>query len=471
MAEYVNPPLETDPTAIGDEQVAEVQARIPDWEASTADLATILIYASAVMHADTREVMSAVFSSIFRWYGAQLAGIPPIDDASASVASTWAAIDAQGYTIEAGTTVGIRAAGDELVLFDVEADVTIAPGDTATAAGEVLLTAQDGGSAGSGLGGPGVLAEVVDSLTWVDTVTLVGATSGGEDAETDEEYLNRLATELQLQSPRPILPRDFAVLYQRLAGVDRALAIDLYKPADQPNPGDPEDTNRPRSVTIVGIDEDGEPVSPTIRAAAVTMLEAMREATFEVWAMDPTYTTVDVDFAATAYPEWDAAQVEADAITAVQDYLSPASWGQPRFTDDRQWMVDDEVRIGELYQVLNAVDGLWRVDTLTFGARAQAVLDDTADTATLNAHGLVDGDRVAFRDLGTATGPVVDTLYHVVGSTANTFQVSLAAGGAPVDITADGTATFARMAADDITLAGVAPLTRAGSVTGAVVAP
>lgn len=366
MAEYVHPTIETDPTAIAEESTADLQTRIPDWEARPNDLATILLYVGAVMHAETRETSSTVFDAIFRWFGARLANLPPQDDVQASVTSTWTALDAAGYTIDAGTTVGIRAAGDELLLFDVAADVTLDPGELTTGVGEVLLIAQEGGTAADALGAPGDEAELIDALPWVDTVVLVTATNGGVDAETDPEYLNRLATELQLQSPRPILPRDFAVLYQRLPGVDRTLAIDLYKPADQPDPGDPEETNRPRSITVVGIDADGEPVAPATKAAALAMLQAMRETTFEVWAMDPTYTTFDVDFAATAYPGWDADQVQADAIAAVEAYLSPANWGQPQFTDDRQWLLDDSVRLGELFEVLNRVDGLWRVDTLTF---------------------------------------------------------------------------------------------------------
>lgn len=366
MAEYVHPTIETDPTAIAEEGVAGVQARIPEWEARPNDLATIVVYVVAVMIADAREVSSTVFDSIFRWFGTRLANLPPNDDVQASVTSTWTALDAAGYTIDAGTTVGVRAAGDELQLFDVSAEVVIPPGSMATAAGAVLLVAQEGGAIASGLGGAGAEAELIDALPWVDTVVLTGATDGGEDAETDAEYLNRLATELQLQSPRPILPRDFATLYRRLPGVDRALAIDLYKPADQPNPGDPEDTDRERSITVVGIDSDGDPVAPATKAAGLAMLQAMRETTFEVWAMDPTYTTFDVDFAATAYPDWDEAQVTADAIAAVTEYLSPANWGQPKFSDDRQWLLEDELRAGELYEVLNRVDGLWRVDGLTF---------------------------------------------------------------------------------------------------------
>lgn len=367
MADYVNPPIETDPSALADDSVAEVQARIPEWEAAPAGLATILLEAGAFMAAEGRDVASDVPRAAFRYLGARLHNLPPVEASPASVDSTWTAIDNAGYTIDAGTIVGVRATGDELVLFEVDADVVIPPGSVATAAGEVALVAQEASAEGNGLGGVGVAAELVDALVWVQSVVLTGVVAGGADAEDDDSYLNRLVDELQLQSPRPILPRDFALLAQRVGGVDRALAVDLYKPADQPSPGDPAETNRERSVTVYAVDADGEPVGPVTKAAVLALLSSMRETNFEVWADDPTYQEVAVDFAATAYPGWDTADVLARATAAVEDYLSPADWGVPPLSEDRQWLPEDRVRYLEVAEVLNRVDGLRRVDSLAIG--------------------------------------------------------------------------------------------------------
>lgn len=64
-----------------------------------------------------------------------------------------------------------------------------------------------------------------------------------------------------------------------------------------------------------------------------------------------------------------------------------------------------------------------------------ATSDVTADTLTFNNHGLADGTRVSFSSLGTTTGVSTNTIYYVVGSTANTFQVALTAGGAAINLT------------------------------------
>jgi hypothetical protein len=70
------------------------------------------------------------------------------------------------------------------------------------------------------------------------------------------------------------------------------------------------------------------------------------------------------------------------------------------------------------------------------------------DTITAPGHGLVDDDRVQL------SGPVGEalpagysdtTLYHVVGSDADTFQVALTQSGAAVDPQADGMVYFQKI--------------------------
>lgn len=68
---------------------------------------------------------------------------------------------------------------------------------------------------------------------------------------------------------------------------------------------------------------------------------------------------------------------------------------------------------------------------------------DTGDTVTLNAHGLVNGNIVSFPSITTTTGITINTPYYVVGSTTNTFQVSLTLGGSAISLTTDGTGTVA----------------------------
>jgi hypothetical protein len=81
----------------------------------------------------------------------------------------------------------------------------------------------------------------------------------------------------------------------------------------------------------------------------------------------------------------------------------------------------------------------------------------TTDTITSNGHGLVDNDRVfvwAVNGESLPTGLAASTLYHVISSASNTFQLSTSQGGAAVDITAVGELAFAKTVPETFASAG-----------------
>lgn len=398
MPEYVVAAIETDPAALAEDSFEHIAARVPGWEPNPASPETIVLEETAAMAAEVRDVASEVTEDVFRYFGATLAGVPPTVAQSATVTSTWTAPDAAGYTIGEGWLVGVRRSGDELVAFRVQSAVVIPPGQTSTAAGAVTLVSVEESAAANGLGGAGVLAELIESVPQKWVIALTGSTANGADDEDDLSYRNRLSSELALQSPRPILPADFAVLAKRVAEVDRSVAIDLYKPADQPLPGSPAETNRPRSVTVAVVKADGEPVSAGGKTAVRNLLQAMRETTFEVWVIDPSYTTVDVTFAAVAFPGWDTADVQARAIAALQAFLSPKDWGTLPYSDERVWLRETVVRYLEVAEALNRVEGLRYLSSLVIGPSGGPLAASDvalAGVAPLPRAGVVGGTVVA----------------------------------------------------------------------------
>lgn len=78
------------------------------------------------------------------------------------------------------------------------------------------------------------------------------------------------------------------------------------------------------------------------------------------------------------------------------------------------------------------------VSGLTRGTNYVAATDDTF---TLSAHGLSNGDTIVFSSLGDAvgTGLTINTIYYIISSAANTFEISTSSGGVKVDITTAGT--------------------------------
>src|SRR5688500_14860569 len=63
----------------------------------------------------------------------------------------------------------------------------------------------------------------------------------------------------------------------------------------------------------------------------------------------------------------------------------------------------------------------------------------STDTFTKTAHGLSNGDLVVLSSLTGGSGLVVGRPYFVIGTAANTFQLSLTSGGSAVDLGSDVT--------------------------------
>lgn len=548
MSNYIEIPIETDPEVLASEAFDLLQARFPGWVPNDGNIETVMVEANAKMTAEARDVVSAVPTDIFIYFG-KLVNILYQAATPATSTTDWTMINNAGYTIPENTQLGIRTAGDVLVPFLTSQEVVVAPGSTL--ADDVPIYAAVPGADSSGLTGP---VELIDTLDFVSSVVLNSITTGGQDAETDDEYINRLAQRLQLLAPRPILPRDFAIFAQDISGVDRAIGLDGYEllhnlltanqssletdatgwenqtnatvarstaqfshgaaslsitataaadalvritPALSCSPlqvitglasfranttgrtvsailrfysdtagttqtgsdivgsgadtnagftvvtvsgsapagavtmrlilkitapgagevhyadkmalrrgtstvwaigGTPELNNVERSVAVVVADINGEPVSPTIKTEVDDYLQANREVTAVVTVLDPSYTTIDVNFTVKAKAGTTSADVEAATETAVAAYLSPKNWGIPDpgsgDVSSPEWVNEPVIRYLELAQVLNEVGTVDYVSALTLrkGTDAFASADITmSGIAPLPRPGVITG--------------------------------------------------------------------------------
>jgi hypothetical protein len=75
-------------------------------------------------------------------------------------------------------------------------------------------------------------------------------------------------------------------------------------------------------------------------------------------------------------------------------------------------------------------------------AKTITAVDISTNTVTSNAHGYVNGTPIGISGTTIPTGLLANTTYYVVGATTNTFQFSLTAGGAAIDITTAGAGTI-----------------------------
>lgn len=346
-AGYITYPLEQDSEAMAEAAFQYISDRVAGWDQADGNLETILIEALSQQAADLAEVAATVPESVFKYFGESLLGLPQKEAVPASAHATWTMIDAAGYTVPAGTAVDQDGVGFETVNeFTVQA--------SSTSELLVVMQAVEEGAAGNGLVGD---ATPLDPLDFVAAVELTSVSSGGVEGESDEAYLDRLAELLQTLSPRPILPRDFALIAQSVAGVYRATAIDLLDPVTP-------DTNSLRSVTVAVVAEDGQPVGVGTKAAVDDLLQASREISFQVFVIDPTYTSINVDVGFTVVSGFGLADVAAAVADAVERYLSPSSWGLLQESLDVSWTNEKVVRYLEVASAVNAVAGVDYVEYL-----------------------------------------------------------------------------------------------------------
>lgn len=354
MSEFAELIVDNDPTAILEGMREDIRSRFEDWEPARGDLADWIMQTGARVNSITRQQFAAMGKEAFKKFGETIAEVPPILPAPATGTSTWTMIDDAGYSIPAGTLVTIAAAGDETRTFKVVAEVTVAPGDTATEAGEVVLQDTEAGEAGNNLTAD---PDLSSSLAFVDSIELVGETSAGVDAEDEDEYVNRLREELQLRSLSLNLSRDFVIDARAVAGIARALCIPGYD-------ADKEEEDVPLTFTVVPIDEDGIGSSEPVKEALAERQEAKLISGVNYFVGSPTYTEIDEEVQFKVAPGYDPEAVKAAVEARAAALLSPANAGQPTAGDassSSDWEPIAFVYVNEHISELDKVAGVDRI--------------------------------------------------------------------------------------------------------------
>ena len=345
---YVTYPVDRGPDQILDDIITRLQDLHPGWEPHRADLVTMLAESVAFVTSMVLGVVSDTRDSLYRRAGLAIFGVPEIPAAPAVAVTTWTVQDTSGYAIPQGTEVGYLTSTGDTMIFRTTADVVIPAGQSAASGVEV--TAITPGSQGNGLTGP----VLVSSTTpWVTGITQAFPTSGGEDGETDEEYLARLPREIEVQRT-PVRERDFQAVAMRIPGVGRAVAIDGWNTVS-------DTLGNEKTVGVVVATTDGLACSTDVKAAVKTAIEAVREVNFIVGVTDPAFTSVTVTYAATAYPGFTTADVKARVDAAILAFLSPATWGMPTWEaalDGGQWLNEPVVRVNDVVAVIDSVQGV-----------------------------------------------------------------------------------------------------------------
>lgn len=365
MASFIDFEIETDEESLIELYHEQMEAEFPGWTSPPASYEDFMARVWARMAVETAELAADVPAEIFYQFGEKIIGIPPDLATPAIAETTWTMRDDQGYTIYEDTLVSIAMTGNDLIGFRVREDVSVPIGETVATA--VTLEAAEPGAFANGAAGP---VELLDALTFVESIELDAPAAGGTDAEDPEDYLDRLREELQLLAPRPILPGDVEIMARRIPGVHRSLALDLYDP-------DTETWDNEKTVTVAVVGEDGEPVTGPTKDAVAALLALHREVNFVFHVIDPTYTTIDVDATITTASGFDPATVEANVAARLAQYLDPALWGVAASEVEGDqgfgWSRSDSVYINELIALIDNVTGVDRVVSVEAAKQGDAL--------------------------------------------------------------------------------------------------
>jgi hypothetical protein len=370
MAGLTDLSLVVDSKQLADDAAAWGEERQPGWALEPADLETILTEMFARMASIIAILAQTHDREVYRDFVATVFRIPTLSPSAASGTVTFTFTDTLGHTLPAETQVSIGG-----VAFRTTADLTAAAG-ASTVTGTVVAVIA--GAAGSGLSGP---VTVQDFLEYVEQdASLVGITVGGTDGETVDEYVDRVHDELPTLSFAVVTPRDAELIAMSVPGIDLAMSIDRYVPAG-PGGTPAALTDEDGAITVAVRDAAGQAVGG-LKTTVAAAIDVRRVSGLLISIIDPTITPVDVTFTGEAYPGWDDDAVEAQAIAAVQGFLSGATWGLPRAGQERRWINEILVRRNDLFGVLYDVTGMRHVTTLTL-----ALNGGTLGTADLTLPG------------------------------------------------------------------------------------
>jgi hypothetical protein len=372
MTSFIELPLILQNAQLKAECYAKMEEQFPGWRPDPGNPEKWFIDAMIDrLTVPLSQLAADVAAELFNQYGQQIVKVMPIEATPAKVASTWRVKDKAGYEIPAGTQVLVPTSGNTAEGFRVVNTVVVPKESEATEAGQVLLEALEPGSAANHLSGEARLESTLELLAPEEGITLVGETEGGEDAEEPEAFLSRLAETMETLAPRPIIPRDAAILARNIPGVHRSVALDMFNP-EIDNPNEPATWLSERTLSVVVCDVAGEPCTEAVKLAVEEDLQSKREVNFIFFVLDPTYTVIKVKWSVVPLPGYDKAAVNETLSAAFLAALSPANFGSDPTTDERSWLRREKLFYQDLITVGNNQQGVDHFTELKIGKEGGA---------------------------------------------------------------------------------------------------
>lgn len=349
---WIPPPVEVNPDAMISKVLRAMKTKLQTWgpwqpHEGTPEVVLVEEISTETAGIAERFVVAAAEDAI-AGIGQTVFKVPPAA-AQAATVQVRLAVASPGVVPAGFTVLGTVPNGDQ-VAFQLDEEVTAAPPHV-----DVTMTAVLPGAAPNDV--PAGELTVATATAIVATAVALTPPVGGVDEETRLEYLDRLIAYITTLRPGGVRGADLALLARSVAGVHRALGVDLYDPAAPM-------VQSERTATIFPIDADGAPVSEDLADAVRAAVEAAREINFVVHIAAPTYTPVHVEFTAVAETGSDPDTVRAAVIEEISQFLHPSTWGNTT-ADDQAWEATSSVRYLDASRVAGSAPGVSYLSSFT----------------------------------------------------------------------------------------------------------
>lgn len=326
--------------------LTDVQSKIPEYDADPHETNTEMVLAQGMALEVAEEVFainrlpSSTIEGVLRLFG-----VLRDEGAAPETTLTFQLGDTAGHSIPAGTRAALQLPnGLDPIVFSTNLELVVPPGAssaTVAALGDRFTSEANGYAIATGL-------ELLDSVSFVESVSLGTEPFNGRDAETQETWLSRGVNRFARLSETVSLPRHF-VSFATDLGIFRAFAIDLYDPAQAGAPGD-----HPGHVTLAVYGRGDLPIPQITKDELLAALVPASAPHLIKHVVDPTVTPVDVTVTVARHSGYTDMTVLANCEEALRSYLSPDGW---------PWQ--PVVRRTQLISLLADVEGVAYVSSLT----------------------------------------------------------------------------------------------------------
>jgi uncharacterized phage protein gp47/JayE len=348
--------LDKDPEDIYEAGKLVLQSRNPEWVPEETNVEVMLMQAMSMLVAEAiyslNQLPKIQVQAQLALLGVERnAGTPP------TVNVEFETVGSAGLVIPADTVVVLVLETGDVFNFETDSELII-PEDSTT--GTVSATSIEYGSEANGVP-TGTTLDLLNDTVDIYAVTTASDVANGQDAESDDVWLERGLQRLQRLTETLVVPQHFINFSLENPNVARCTVIDAYEPPS----GTPGSDGGHICVVVYGI---GAPLSTEQKEELQEAIEEVAAANLIIHIIDPTVVEIDVVVEVVKFPEYENAVVEANITAALNDYLSPQTWPWAQY-----------LRYNELIALISNVEGVDYVSNLSTPSGDV----DLGDSATL----------------------------------------------------------------------------------------